>query len=306
MLTLLCPYIKHFYDHMPIFTYYLVKRFILAILLSSSLLLLAKSPTPSPNLQAYIINLDRSKDRYAYVEKPVSELGFSLKRFSAIDGRTLTAPQIEKILDPAFFNYTGTFADLGTIGCSLSHIGAWQDFVKSDYDYALIFEDDVSFNPKVLREVVLSLLAKPASWDLVNFQVGHRGFAVMTRTLPKGHHMAQYLTKITNAGGYLLKRSTAIKLLKKSLPIKMPIDHYFLRSWEHGFKVSGVEPRLVFQTHGTSDINKPVMFMASKGGIRPSFWQFICHEIYKLQTYAFWFIDNFQHYIIDLWVTVWL
>ncbi len=35
----------------------------------------------------------------------------------------------------------------------------------------------------------------------------------------------------------------------------MPVDHYFLRSWEFDVKFAGIEPRIVYQTFGDSEIN---------------------------------------------------
>jgi hypothetical protein len=52
----------------------------------------------------------------------------------------------------------------------------------------------------------------------------------------------------------MINRQAAHKLLKKFYPIKMPLDHYFTSAWEFGLKFAGVEPRMVFQKFGDSQI----------------------------------------------------
>ena len=95
-----------------------------------------------PKITSYIINLDRSKDRLAYVQPRVNALGYPVVRFPAVDGYNLTKETLSRVVSKNFYSYTGDYADLGTIGCALSHAKVWERFLATDADYALIFEDD--------------------------------------------------------------------------------------------------------------------------------------------------------------------
>ena len=47
----------------------------------------------------YIINLDRSKERYAYIKNYASGLEFPIERIEAVDGATLSMEEINEKLD---------------------------------------------------------------------------------------------------------------------------------------------------------------------------------------------------------------
>lgn len=259
----------------------------------------ATAHPPSPKVVSYIINLDRSTDRLAFIAPQVQAVGYPVHRLSAVDGLTLTTEKLTDVLAPHFYHYTGHYADLGTIGCSMSHIQAWQLLVASDADYALIFEDDVAFTPGMLRRVIDELLATNKTWDLVNFQAAHRGFPLRFMTLSDGHNVVHYLTKITNAGCYLLHRSAAIKLLRYAYPLQMPVDHYFMQGWKLGITVAGVEPRLVQQTFGNSQIQVGLKRSVSYKDERPSVISIVGHESFKIRTYLRWFFYNLYCHFIN-------
>ena len=217
------------------------------------------SVTGGDGVGAYVINLDRSKERYESIKNYVAELELPTERIEAVDGAALLQQEVNEKLD--LDTYRAFFLNnpkRGTIGCSLSHIKVWQTFLKSTFKFAVIFEDDVSFEPNKLKVVITDLLKNTDLWDLVNFETqGNRRMHVSIKTLVNNHDLCIYLGKVTHAGAYMINRKAAKNLLEKALPIKMHVDHYFNRPWELDFKFTGVEnPRLVHQTFGDSDIGK--------------------------------------------------
>ena len=217
------------------------------------------SITGGEGVGAYIINLDRSKERYESIKPSVAQLELPTERIEAVDGAALSQQEVNEKLD--LDTYRSLFLNnpkRGTIGCSLSHIKVWQTFLKSNYKYALVFEDDVSFKPKKLKVVIEDVLKNSDLWDIVNFEThGNRRMAVSIKTLVHNHQLCLYLGKATHTGCYMINRKAAKNLLEKALPIKMHVDQYFNRSWELDIKFTGVEnPMLVHQTFGDSDIAK--------------------------------------------------
>jgi glycosyl transferase family 25 len=142
----------------------------------------------------------------------------------------------------------------GTIGCSLSHEEAWKRFLASDNEFAIVFEDDVKFDSQQLSEIVSSLINEKQLWDIVGLELNHHGRPIKLKSLPYGKHLVIYLTNVKHTGAYMLNRKAAYRLLQKMYMIKMPIDHYFTRSWEFNLKFCGVEPRIVQQAFGDSQI----------------------------------------------------
>jgi glycosyl transferase family 25 len=217
------------------------------------------SITGGEGVGAYIINLDRSKERYESIKPYVAQLELPTERIEAVDGSKLSEEEIKEKVDlEACRVFLGHTPKRGTIGCSFSHIKVWQTFLKSNYKYALVFEDDVSFEPNKLKIVMEDLLKNNDLWDIVNFEIHcNRRMPVSVKTLVNNHKLCLYLSKSTHTGCYMINRKAAKHLLEKALPIKMPVDHYFTRSWELGVRYTGVEnPMLVHQTFGDSDIEQ--------------------------------------------------
>lgn len=251
--------------------------------------------SPPQGVGAYIINLDRSQDRYAYVKPNVDQLGIPVERISAVEGKALSDAEINEAVDvQTFREFLSHFPKKGTIGCSLSHIKAWKAFLDSPFEYAVIFEDDVNFEPAKLKITMNDLTQNGKHWDVVSFEISHKGTPLTIKSFPNGQNLVVYLTEISHTGAYMLNREAAIKLLEKALPIKMPIDHYITRGWEFGLKFTGIEnPRLVHQRYGTSEINQTNHLLGTDTNV----FSVVKKCVYKLQSYTIRFFYNLKCYM---------
>jgi glycosyl transferase family 25 len=245
---------------------------------------------------AYLINLDRSKKRLAYVLPKLKELDLPLERIAAVDGVKLSKSDIKHSVDlEAYHNFLGHNPRMGTIGCSLSHIKAWQALLASDKEFAIIFEDDVSFDPIQVKQAIDDLLQIPQDWDIANLETYHSGMPLTIKTFSNHTRMVVYLTEITHAGSYIINRTAAERLLQKALPIKIPVDHYFARSWEFNLKFVGIEPRLVKQGYGDSEIE--VTKRNHYEHPSKNIFQTMHKIIYKFQSYIIRFLYNLKIYL---------
>lgn len=185
--------------------------------------------------------MDKAVDRLNLVSPNIEALGFQTERISAVDGSKLD--QDLAIVDTdTFIQYFKMLPELGTIGCALSHEKVWRAFLNSDNEFAVVFEDDVEFDPDELRHYIQQAIAHKKNWDIVNFELIHNGMPVKMFD-----RFVCYLTNVKHSGCYLINRYAARKFLEKFYPIKMPLDHYFTASWEFDVKQLGVEPRIVHQ-----------------------------------------------------------
>lgn len=235
----------------------------------------------------YLINLDRSKERLKYVLPKVEKLPFPFQRVAAIDGQTLSDQEVrEKVDFPTYLNLLGHLPKRGTIGCYLSHIKAWQTFINSNSEFALILEDDIDFDPDSLSHAVNQLILNKEYWDINNFETRHRGTPLVIKKIGNSD-LVLYLTEVTHAGAYLISRKAAYKLLEKSLPIKTALDCYYIRAWEFDLKFTGIEPRLVFQKFGSSEINS-----TSQTEVTTSFIYKLTKPIYEFQSALIRFFYN--------------
>lgn len=75
----------------------------------------------------FVINLDRSPDRWLSINKQLTKLGINAERISAFDGNTLTHDEIKK-LTPKLYSKWEFPREIssGEIGCYLSHLECWK------------------------------------------------------------------------------------------------------------------------------------------------------------------------------------
>jgi glycosyl transferase family 25 len=228
-------------------------------------------PALRPNsVGFFVINLDRSVDRWKTIQNHLTSFDLSVTRVSGIYGKQ--APTLRddpKIVDLERYRmYTkGKEPGLGEIGCYLSHRKALIAFLASDYEYGVIVEDDVSFAPDI-GQTIQDLLKRTGLWDVCTFELHplQSGWPLGVETLPSKRKLCVYLKEAWRAGAYLVNRWAAQKLVEKSLPMCLPWDMYYMRFWEfqrcsndhdqtnHRMKFVGIEPRCAFQTFGDSEI----------------------------------------------------
>ncbi|MDR1365106.1 MAG: glycosyltransferase family 25 protein [Holosporales bacterium] len=206
-------------------------------------------------IHAYLINLDKSEDRLAKITPKLHQLGINFTRIPGVYGKALGDDEKNRLTDRSkYLRFMHNHIGDGTIGCYLSHVKVWESFVESDYSYAVVFEDDASFVPDELRRAIDNLTECKDEWDIVTFDYIHYGHPRKIRDLDSetASSLVKFRTRVGNAGCYLINRKAAIRLLQKSLPIMMPVDHYYVRSWEFGLKFTGVTPQIVHQDSATS------------------------------------------------------
>lgn len=234
-------------------------------------------------LVSYVINLDRSKERYDYVLPNIVSLGYPYERISAVEGKALAIDEIDKKVDfVAYQKFLNNQPKLGTIGCYLSHVKAWEQFLNSGFAYAVIFEDDVNFDPVKLKSTIDKLVVINPTLDVVALELAHNGDPLVVKEFDD-NNLVIYLTEVSHTGAYVISRHAAKELLRKALPIKMPIDHYFTRAWELDIAFMGIEPRLVHQQYGDSEIVKTAKLVDS----HEILWlDRVCKVAYKLQSYV--------------------
>ena len=215
------------------------------------------------NQQTIVRNLRSSTSRrssFDFITPKAKKTGLPIFRISGIDGKYLTSEDLNKFVDKRFiiYNFPVTIGK-GAVGCSLSHIKAWKTFLESPFQYALIMEDDINFDPTILATTLKLLEQNSDLWDINTFDTGRvgRGMPVQIKHFNSiNKSLVTYLSKISYASAYIINRNAAQKLFEHALPIKLAVDHYFIRSWEFGLKFTGIEPRIILQDFGTSIIDE--------------------------------------------------
>ena len=98
-------------------------------------------------LKTYVINLEKSSVRRQYMQDLLAVYDFlDVEFIKAIDGRVLSEEERSLRFDLAKSKKLyGKLLNAGEVGCVLSHRKVYEELLSiSDYDYALVFEDDIS------------------------------------------------------------------------------------------------------------------------------------------------------------------
>lgn len=222
----------------------------------------------------FVLNLDRSKERWEQASSVMTDAGLDVQRFSAVDGRQLSIEELHKESTKI-----ATFLQpRGVIGCYLSHKKFWNMVVDKDLDAAIVFEDDVElvdgFKEKLEANLAKLREEKPEDQDFDVILLGaigrvHPQAKDAIGSLFFSHYIGgKRPLKLINdyryqprrpAGthAYMVSRKGAEKLLKLCSKATYHVD---LDAWRHPeLDITMFMPMLAYQTFeqtSLTDVNR--------------------------------------------------
>ena len=163
------------------------------------------------NLIIYWINMDKSIKRRKYMKQVLHDpvfKGIPKTRIPAFDSEK------QNVMDKLIITKKSPHMTPSTYGCLISHLDTIHTFSKSDYDFALIFEDDVSlreyksFWNKPLDEIVRS---SPPDWEILQL-----GFGLNDKNgLPKMEYTPMSIGNYYQTVSYLISKAGAKRFIKE-------------------------------------------------------------------------------------------
>ena len=188
----------------------------------------------------YIVNLDRSSGRLAFMQNQADRLGFSITRVAAVEGLRVPSGlqhyfrHIREGKDPII--------DDTAIGCYASHLIALQKIAASGAPASLVLEDDVIL-PNDLNQVITELLnALPAKWDFVQLAKPPQRAYKPIKALRCGRSIVRYSKVPPGCHGYLISHAGALKFLNPEIERFWSVDIDTRRPWLFGLDSYGVVP----------------------------------------------------------------
>jgi len=115
--------------------------------------------TPIP---VWVVNLDKSIDRWEKAKAMFTEEGVTADRFPATLGKAMTE---EELRENTTFG-ARYFCTAGMIGCFMSHRRIWERVIKEGIPAAAALEDDVVIYPNFNERLTKLLEELPADWDV--------------------------------------------------------------------------------------------------------------------------------------------
>lgn len=190
---------------------------------------------------AYVINLDKDRDRLAWVTREAKRAGISLERFAGVDGHKL-----DQGIRSQFFA-DGSEAHepaltAGEIGCYASHLCVLEKLLADEREaYALVLEDDIHIAEDLVPTIESARRLLP-HWDIIRLSNATKSVVLPVASLPNNREVVRYWTVPNGAGAYLISRSGAEKFLKAYSTRTMPIDEDLRRPWRNGLDTYGILP----------------------------------------------------------------
>ena len=182
------------------------------------------------HIPTYVINMKERKDRWMrFTGQAATKRLRALRKVHAFNGKKLNYLQDRRVSIRTkmniFRNYRRShyeIATLGAIGCSLSHIFIWKQFIKSGAPACLIFEDDAIIPEEQLMAIQDAAKTLPMDWGI--WLLGHMRSNLVFAPHPQAPWRQVY--SFTASHAYVLTRAAALALLEEAYPIEMHVDWY--------------------------------------------------------------------------------
>ena len=206
------------------------------------------------NFTTFVINLDHAKERYRTVSENLNKLKIPFTRIPAVYGKNLTEP-IRHYSKLSYMIRTGKSQNNAEIGCYFSHIKTLKYFLETQFDYALVLEDDAQVNEH-LPTILDDCIRCKSKWDLIRLSSSRKGLCHKIITLGNKYSLSVNKRVLKNTAGYFVNRYAAEKCIQHLLPMKLPYDVALDRDWSIGIRTLCVQPFPVTFTDEETQIPK--------------------------------------------------
>ena len=176
-------------------------------------------------LTAFIIHLTRAHARRDNVKRLISTCPIPATIHPAVDGHSLSKEQSDKVYKRQLHLPRYPFRlNPGEIGAFLSHKEVWQRILSEKIDAALIFEDDISIDPRLFNTAFN--LAKRHIFDARYIQFPIKLRNSPARIIEENSNIALFENIVIPLGAVcqFVSSSAATILLKQSDMFDRPID----------------------------------------------------------------------------------
>jgi glycosyl transferase family 25 len=194
-------------------------------------------------LSAFVINLDRSPERWAFMERHCRARGFDVQRVPAVDGRAMPRAEVERRL---IRGEGARRISVDEVACFESHKKAWRELIRSGAPWGLVLEDDVYLGLEAASVCVAFTSSAPAG--IVKLNAYSRPIYVVETPLWQGggYKLLAPAQKTIDGSAYLMTREGATAALERFERYSEELD-LALFDPETGIGVAQVAPALSVQ-----------------------------------------------------------
>lgn len=204
----------------------------------------------SPPVQILVISLERSLDRRKQVEREMKKISLPWSFLDAVDGSKLGETPVE-YKPKKVKRLQGYELTPNEIGCYLSHKKTWKRCVESGIP-TLVLEDDFVLSVD-FQNILMTALSEMTQYGFIRLQ---GLYEVPCQEILKlsGVTLVKNRGDAVGATAYLLRPEIAKGLLRHSVNIYEPVDHFLEHYQKHGLEFLAIRPYPVDITRAKSTI----------------------------------------------------
>jgi glycosyl transferase family 25 len=151
------------------------------------------------------------------------------------------------------------------LGCYASHFKLWEWLANSDYDQAIIFEDDAIVDWAVIEQIAINRFGDyginllrlhtlyPFPWRMVKYRI-----------FSPQMHLVRTVGVVFGTAAYLITKAAAHTLVSNYAVVAAPVDWVLGRYWEHRIVSYCMFPFPVIERHSPSTIGDQRHAMPSR------------------------------------------
>ncbi len=163
----------------------------------------------------YLISLAQDSQRRKELKQKFPKSYAQFIQIEATDGRQLTATEYyEKAIK--FFRKSNRIMLPTELGCTLSHIHALEEFIKTNSQYALILEDDVEGEDKDIIKILNLIKNFEPKSLLICGRIANKNYPFGKKTSIEGLYEISHLTHqfIHRAWSYVVTKKSANEIIE--------------------------------------------------------------------------------------------
>ncbi len=183
----------------------------------------------------FIINLKKDHQKRQHMQALCDKYSLEVEFIEAVDGSQLSEEEISRVYsEQQSISSIGRGLSRGEIGCALSHKKIYQKMLDENMSQAVIFEDDIELNEKLVN-LFHDDMELPSNMELLllgywyygitntDFLISYRKQIEFSDTVK----LVRFIKNMHGTYGYLITQDGSKKLLTYlNEKIYMPIDHY--------------------------------------------------------------------------------
>lgn len=212
-----------------------------------------------------VIALDTSVERRRAFTQMASDIELDWAFFPAHTSQTEPLRYDDRVA----VRRSGRSLSPAEIGCYTSHFKIWEWLSNSDFDQAIIFEDDVIVDWALIKKLVNTRFSDygvyllrlhtygPFFWKIVKYKF-----------FSPNNHLVRLIGMVPGAVAYVITRAAARTFVLNYSSIATPLDWVIARYWEHGVLNYCTFPFPVIERHGPSTIGEERYTVSQRAAVK--------------------------------------